>query len=190
MIKTANVLDAKGLACPMPLVKTRKAMKELLPGQIIEVQATDKGSTSDLKAWAESVGHHYLGTVEHGVVLKHYVRKASNEEEKAEIKFPHTISNKDLEKKLAANENIVIVDVREYAEYVFQHIPQAISIPLGELKNRLQEISKKAEVYVICRTGNRSDLAAQILVENGYKNVVNVIPGMSEWTAPTNSLSL
>jgi rhodanese-related sulfurtransferase/TusA-related sulfurtransferase len=181
MIKTDNVLDAKGLACPMPIVKTKKAVKELLPGQVVEVQATDKGSTADLKAWAKSSGHQYLGTVEEGDVLKHYVRKASSEEEKPEIKHPHVINNDDLQNKLNANEDIVVVDVREHAEYAFNHIPGAISIPMGELENRLGELNKDDEVYVVCRTGNRSDMAAQKLAEKGFTKVMNVVPGMSQW---------
>ena len=54
MIKANLQLDAKGLACPMPIVKTKKAMSDLEDGQVLEVQATDKGSKADLKAWAES----------------------------------------------------------------------------------------------------------------------------------------
>ncbi|GAB3800271.1 sulfurtransferase TusA family protein [Virgibacillus sp. YIM 98842] len=181
MIKTDNVLDAKGLACPMPIVKTKKAVKELLPGQVVEVQATDKGSTADLQAWAKSAGHQYLGTVEEGNVLKHYVRKASSAEEKEEIKHPHVIKNDELQNKLNAKEDIVVVDVREQAEYAFHHIPGAISIPLGELESRLEELNKEDDVYVVCRTGNRSDLAAQKLAEKGFSKVTNVIPGMSQW---------
>jgi TusA-related sulfurtransferase len=41
-------LDAKGLACPMPIVKTKKEMTSLEAGQVLEIQATDKGSTADL----------------------------------------------------------------------------------------------------------------------------------------------
>lgn len=55
-------------------------MNNLEAGQVLEVQATDKGSKADMKAWAESTGHHYLGTMEEGEVLKHYLRKSSNEE--------------------------------------------------------------------------------------------------------------
>lgn len=187
MIKTDNVLDAKGLACPMPIVRTRKVMNDLLPGQVIEVQATDSGSTADLKAWAESVGHHYLGTVEQGEVLKHYVRKADSEEEKQEINHPHVISNDDLQKKLDAKENIVVIDVREEAEFAFQHIRGALSIPLGELDSRLHELDKGDELYIICRTGNRSDLAAQKLAKKGFEKVTNVVPGMILWKDETTS---
>jgi rhodanese-related sulfurtransferase/TusA-related sulfurtransferase len=187
-LKTDFVLDAKGLACPMPIVKTKKAMNGLEAGQVLEVLATDKGSKADLKAWAQSSGHQYLGTIEEDNVLKHYLRKSSNEE-KAERKHPNVITNDELENKLISNENIVVVDVRESAEYVFNHIPNAISIPLGELENRLNDLNKEAEIYVVCRTGNRSDFAAQKLTENGFSKVVNVMPGMNEWTGKTNSLN-
>ena len=68
-----KVLDAKGLSCPMPIVKTKKEMTALEPGHVMELQATDKGSTADIKAWAQSTGNHYLGTVEDGDTLKHYL---------------------------------------------------------------------------------------------------------------------
>ncbi|QQZ09343.1 sulfurtransferase TusA family protein [Heyndrickxia vini] len=183
-IKTDYVLNAKGLACPMPIVKTKKLMKELKAGQVIEIQATDKGSKADLKAWAESGGHQYLGTIEEGEVLKHYLRKAS-EEEIEEKNHPNVINNEGLENVLYSKSNVLLLDVREAAEYAFDHIPGAVSIPLGELNEKIQELDREKEIYVICRTGRRSDLAAQKLTENGFKNVVNVIPGMSQWSGKT-----
>ncbi|PLR83690.1 sulfurtransferase TusA family protein [Bacillus sp. V33-4] len=187
-LKTNLVLDAKGLACPMPIVKTKKAMNELEAGQVLEVQATDKGSKADIKAWAQSSGHQYIGTVEEGEVLKHYLRKASGEET-IERKHPNVANNEELEKKLQANENIVVLDVRESAEYAFNHIPNAISIPLGELEDRLDELNKEDEIYVVCRTGNRSDFAAQKLAEKGFNKVINVVPGMSGWTGQSTSIN-
>lgn len=187
IVKANVVLDAKGLACPMPIVKTKKAMNTLEAGQVLEVQATDKGSKSDLKAWAHSSGHQYLGTIEEGEVLKHYLRKSSDDETQ-EKKHPHIINNAELEKKLDSNENIVVLDVREAAEYAFSHIPNAISIPLGELEERLGELNKENEIYVVCRTGSRSDLAAQKLAEKGFTHVMNVVPGMSEWSGKTTGI--
>jgi rhodanese-related sulfurtransferase/TusA-related sulfurtransferase len=179
-IKANVILDAKGLACPMPIVKTKKAMNALEAGQVLEVQATDKGSKADINAWAQSSGHHYLGTVEDGDVLKHYLRKASGDET-VERKHPHVVTNEDLAKKLQDNANIIVLDVRETAEYVFHHIPNAISIPLGELESRLAELNKEDEIFVVCRTGSRSDFAAQQLTANGFTKVLNVVPGMSQW---------
>ncbi|MBM6618165.1 sulfurtransferase TusA family protein [Bacillus suaedaesalsae] len=186
-MKANEILDAKGLACPMPIVKTKKAINNLEAGLILEVQATDKGSKADIKAWAESTGHQYLGTLEEGDVLKHYIRKATGEE-KEERKHPHIASNENLEKRMDSNDQIVVLDVRESAEYAFNHIPNAISIPLGELENRMNELNKDAEIYVVCRTGNRSDMAAQTLTEKGFTNVINVVPGMSLWTGNTTSI--
>jgi rhodanese-related sulfurtransferase/TusA-related sulfurtransferase len=180
-MKANVILDAKGLACPMPIVKTKKAMNNLEAGQVLEVQATDKGSKADLKAWAESTGHQYLGTLEEGEALMHYLRKSSNDET-IERKHPNVIDNNDLETKLEANAKIVVLDVRETAEFAFNHIPNAVSIPLGELEKRFDELSKEAEIYVVCRTGSRSDLAAQKLAEKGFTNVINVVPGMSQWS--------
>ncbi|MBU8908704.1 sulfurtransferase TusA family protein [Desertibacillus haloalkaliphilus] len=184
-IKTDQVIDAKGLACPMPIVRTKKAMNDLEPGKVMEVQATDQGSTADLKAWAESTGHQYLGTIEENDVLKHYLRK-STDEEKAEKKHPHVASNEQLQETLAAGENVVVLDVRESAEYAFGHIPGAKSIPLGELEDRATELDKDSKIYVVCRTGSRSDLASQKLTEAGFNDVFNVVPGMSEWSGETS----
>ncbi len=181
------MLDAKGLACPMPIVRTKKAMKDLEGGQVLEVEATDKGSKADIKAWAESAGHQYLGTVEEGDVLKHYLRKSS-EEEKAELSYPHVADHPQLEEKLQAGESVVVLDVRESAEYAFRHIPNALSIPLGDLDERLGELNQQDEIYVICRTGSRSDLACQKLAASGFERVFNVVPGMTEWNGATASI--
>lgn len=180
MIKTDQMLDAKGLACPMPIVRTKKAMKDLEPGQVIEVQATDKGSLADMKAWAKSSGNQYLGSSEEGDVLKHYLRKADASEVKEELKFPHTVTNSELQEQLGRGD-VIVLDVREPAEYAFGHVGGAVSIPLGELEERAGELDSEKEVFVICRTGNRSDFAAKQLVEKGFSRVKNVSEGMSVW---------
>lgn len=71
----AKVLDAKGLACPMPIVKTRKAINELDAGEVLEIHATDKGAKNDLAAWAKSGGHELLKDEEEGGVLKFWIKK-------------------------------------------------------------------------------------------------------------------
>ncbi|MGR9048221.1 sulfurtransferase TusA family protein [Halobacillus faecis] len=185
-LKTDLTLDAKGLACPMPIVKTKKSMKDIEAGQVLEIQATDKGSKADLEAWAKSAGHQYLGTIEEGDVLKHYVRKSSGEEEQ-EKKHPNVVNNEELD-ALRKNEDVLVLDVRESAEYAFEHIPEAASIPLGELDARVDEVDRTKNVYIVCRTGSRSDLAAQKLTEKGFENVYNVVPGMSGWNGETTKL--
>lgn len=178
-MKSDVQLDAKGLACPMPIVKTKKAINDLEDGQILEIQATDKGSKADLAAWANTVGHQYIGTVEDGEVLYHYIRKCGNDT-LVEKTFERTISNEEIVARAAKGG--LILDVREEAEYDFGHIAGAKSIPMGELEARLSELDKNQEIYVICRTGKRSDLAAQKLANSGFENVYNVLPGMTSWT--------
>ncbi|MCE7791642.1 sulfurtransferase TusA family protein [Salipaludibacillus sp. CUR1] len=185
-IKVNKVLDAKGLACPMPVVKTKKTMDQIEPGEVLLVEATDRGSLADMKGWAKNTGHQYLGSKEEGDVLYHYLRKSDPSETSEIEEFPHVTSNEDLINKLD-DENITVIDVREPAEYVFSHVPGAVSIPLGELEERMGEIDKESEIHVICRTGNRSNMAAQQLAENGYDKVFNVKPGMSEWDGPTEN---
>ncbi|WP_332631972.1 sulfurtransferase TusA family protein [Halalkalibacter flavus] len=70
-----KVLDAKGLACPMPIVSTKKAMTELESGQILEIHSTDKGAKNDLAAWAKSGGHELLSDTEEDGVLKFWIKK-------------------------------------------------------------------------------------------------------------------
>lgn len=183
-LQVDETLDCKGLSCPLPVVKTKKAMDEMNPGQVIEVQATDRGSLADIQGWAKNTGHQYLGTIEEDGVLKHYLRKSRPDEIKAEQKYPYVASNEDLQARIAAKRPITILDVREPAEYAFGCIPGAKSIPLGELEQRANELNPEEEIYVVCRTGSRSDLACQLLADKGFKRVRNVTPGMSEWSGP------
>ncbi|WP_101842133.1 sulfurtransferase TusA family protein [Halobacillus sp. Marseille-P3879] len=74
-MNSTKVLDAKGLACPMPIVKTKKAMKELETGDVLEIHATDQGAKGDLTAWAKSGGHELLKSDEENEVLKFWIQK-------------------------------------------------------------------------------------------------------------------
>ncbi|MED4633043.1 sulfurtransferase TusA family protein [Peribacillus frigoritolerans] len=70
-----KMLDAKGLACPMPIVKTRKAMNDLQTGQVLEIHVTDKGAKADLAAWSKSGCHELMETAEENDILKFWIRK-------------------------------------------------------------------------------------------------------------------
>mgnify|MGYP001077709197 CR=1 FL=1 len=187
IIETNHVLECEGLACPMPVIRTKKVMDAMQPGEVLEVRATDKGSVADLQSWAKRTGHQYIGLKEENGVFRHFIRKASDSEVKREVKFPQTISNDELLQKLAAGESVIVLDVREPAEYAFARIPGAVSIPLGQLEKRLDQLDPHKEYAVICRTGNRSDMACRILAEKGFAKLKNVLPGMSEWQGPTES---
>jgi tRNA 2-thiouridine synthesizing protein A len=52
--------DASGLACPLPIVKTKKALSDMAPGQVLRVVATDPGSVADMAAFAEQTGNQLL----------------------------------------------------------------------------------------------------------------------------------
>lgn len=86
----------------------------------------------------------------------------------------------ELAKRLVNGESLRILDVREPAEWAEGHIEGAVHIPLGQLVERLDELDPSKEVYVVCRSGGRSSLACELLMEKGY-NVVNVIGGMNAW---------
>ncbi len=73
-VTIAMTLDLKGLSCPMPIIRTAKAMKQLAPGQLLEAFATDPGSVPDFKAWAQATGNPLVETGEAGGVF-HFVLK-------------------------------------------------------------------------------------------------------------------
>jgi len=74
-MKADKVLDAKGLACPMPIVRTKQAMTDMNTGQILEVHATDKGSKTDIAAWSKSSGNELLKDAEERGVFKFWIKK-------------------------------------------------------------------------------------------------------------------
>lgn len=73
---STKLLDAKGLACPMPIVRTKKAIDTIESGEILEVHVTDKGAVADIPAWAVSGGHTILEQKEEDDVLKFWIQKA------------------------------------------------------------------------------------------------------------------
>jgi glyoxylase-like metal-dependent hydrolase (beta-lactamase superfamily II)/rhodanese-related sulfurtransferase len=74
-----------------------------------------------------------------------------------------------------------VVDVREPWEYRQGHVPGAVLIPLGQLSSRLSELDPERPVAVICASGNRSQSAAALLGQRGFKTVYNVSGGTGAW---------
>ena len=70
-----RVLDARGLACPMPVVKAGKEMRTLDAGQVLKIVATDRGAKADIPAWAADAGHTLLESAEEADALVFWVRK-------------------------------------------------------------------------------------------------------------------
>lgn len=74
-LEIAQHVDARGLSCPMPIVKTAQAIKAVASGQLIEVLATDPGSVKDFAAWAKSTGNPIVEESVDGSVYRFVVRR-------------------------------------------------------------------------------------------------------------------
>jgi TusA-related sulfurtransferase len=72
-----RTLDAKGLKCPMPVVKTSKEIKSIAVGAVLEVLATDPGSMADIAAWSKSTGNELLQSGREDGVFKFYIRRVA-----------------------------------------------------------------------------------------------------------------
>jgi tRNA 2-thiouridine synthesizing protein A len=68
-------IDCVGLFCPMPILKTREAIRSLLPGQVLEMTSDDPASEADMKSWTARTGHELLGIEKNGTVFRFLVRK-------------------------------------------------------------------------------------------------------------------
>lgn len=89
------------------------------------------------------------------------------------------ITSEQLEQEIE-KKRYKIIDVREDEEVQQGMIPTAIHIPLGELPERLDELSKDDEYVLVCRSGARSYNASLFLADQGY-NVINLKGGMLDW---------
>ena len=74
-VTIARTLDLKGLSCPLPIVKTAKAMRELAAGDVVEVFATDPGSVKDFAAWSKTTGNEVLSSTQDGAVYRFVIRR-------------------------------------------------------------------------------------------------------------------
>ena len=70
-----RTLDLKGLSCPLPIVKTAQAIRELQSGELIEALATDPGSVPDFKAWCATTGNELVEQSETDQVFRFVIRK-------------------------------------------------------------------------------------------------------------------
>jgi rhodanese-related sulfurtransferase len=87
----------------------------------------------------------------------------------------------DEAKKLIDNKEVVVLDVRTPEEYQDGHIPNALLVPLQELENKLNDLDKTEPYLVVCRSGNRSTQASEILTSNSFTNIYNMTGGMNSW---------
>lgn len=75
--KADKVLDCSGMLCPMPVIKTSKAIREVGVGQILKMIATDAGAPSDMEAWSRQTGHALLESTQEEGKFVFYLRRAA-----------------------------------------------------------------------------------------------------------------
>jgi tRNA 2-thiouridine synthesizing protein A len=75
-LNATETVDARGLSCPMPIVKTATLIRGVAAGTLVEVLATDPGSVKDFAAWTRSTGHELVESGQEGSVYRFLIRKA------------------------------------------------------------------------------------------------------------------
>ena len=70
-----TLLDVKGLKCPLPVLRARKALKPLAPGDLLEVQATDPSAVQDFASFCETTGHELVASEQDGGTYVFRIRK-------------------------------------------------------------------------------------------------------------------
>lgn len=74
-IKADIVLDTRGLSCPMPILRVKKELKSMKPGQIVEVWSTDPGSKKDMPDFAKKQGEEFLGYSDEAGYTRYLIKK-------------------------------------------------------------------------------------------------------------------
>lgn len=98
------------------------------------------------------------------------------------FQIPKAITPQEVAQQLQQGKKLNLLDVREPAEWNEGHVEGARHIPVGQLIERLDELDPAQEIIVMCRSGNRSGLACELLHEKGFK-VVNMTGGLNEWNS-------
>lgn|SRR5690349_6395391 len=101
----------------------------------------------------------------------------------------HQTPEISLEDYAAHREDGVTLDVRERAEYAQAHVPGAVTMPMGQLASRLDEVDRSTRIHVICASGNRSKAMTDLLVAQGF-DAVSVAGGTSAWIASGRAVAV
>jgi TusA-related sulfurtransferase len=76
LVNPDRQIDCTGLFCPMPIVKTREAMTQMVVGEVLEMLSDDPASEADMRSWSRNTGHDLLEVGRSGAVYRFVVRKA------------------------------------------------------------------------------------------------------------------
>ncbi len=108
--------------------------------------------------------------------------------EKSQLSY-ETISAKEAKERLDSEKGIILLDVRTQAEYKEKHIPDSLLIPLDTISKEAPSLlpDKNKTIFVYCRSGSRSALASETLVNMGYKKIYNIYGGIINWPYETES---
>ncbi|MFO0802404.1 MAG: rhodanese-like domain-containing protein [Gemmataceae bacterium] len=98
------------------------------------------------------------------------------------------IKPEELKRKLDAGEPVFLLDVRNYDEHSYCHLPGSTLVPLGELAGRLDEVNPPADALTVvyCHHGVRSLTGAAILMQAGHVNVASLSGGIEAWSVRIN----
>ena len=205
-VESASIveIDCSGLTCPGPLNAMIKALETLPEDKELKVYATDPGFKSSVEAYVKlnkAIDLVHLGKEKGKLVAELRKGKIGPEEVQIPSK-PTKISRKDLrgpgapplsqissdelyERINSEDAPTLLIDVRTPQEFSgpHGHIKGAKLIPLGELMNNINVLENyiDEEIVVICHSGSRSMMAAQLLAQAGYKDIRNLTGGMMMW---------
>ena len=195
-------VDACGLSCPGPLTALIKSLEALPENKKLKIYATDPGFKASVEAYAklnDAVTLLYLGKEEGKLVAILEKGPISIEDVSAPVKISKKtrkqlrgpkapalseMSADELFEKLDTDESpAIMIDVRTSQEYHSGHIKDTKLMPLGELMHSIDTLNeyKDDEMVIICHSGARSMMAAQLLVRAGFKDVRNLTGGMIIW---------
>ncbi len=97
------------------------------------------------------------------------------------------ISAPEVQPKLAAGtENFILLDVREAEELARSSLDGITHIPMNSIPERISELNPAHEIVVMCHFGQRSNMVADYLLENGFSNVKNLVGGIDAWSVQVN----
>lgn len=88
----------------------------------------------------------------------------------------------ELQAKLAQQEPLLLLDVRETFEYNYARIEGSVLIPLNQIPQRIAELDSEQPIVLICHHGMRSQQAANFLDHHGFQNLANLVGGIDAWS--------
>lgn len=141
-----------------------------------EYSHSNRGFTSAFRRPSTQIG--ILAVV---AIVIYLILQAGGRANNAPVSLPPEISVSDAYAKYQSG--VFVLDVRTQEEWDEFHAPNTTLIPLDQLPARLNEVPKDREVVVVCRSGNRSQQARDILLNAGFGQVSSMRGGLNEWRA-------